>query len=242
MQGNSMIRVLGPIEISTKDGTLAVGGRQSRALLGALVAGVGHAVSVDYLNDVLWGDSPSKSAGSRLQSAVSHLRSLLGDDAITHIDHAYRLNAEVEDIDALLFDSLLTQATMSRDEPETCRRLCRDALHLWRGRPFGDLADDEPFKLDAYRLDELRLVAMELCVEADLALGNQPLVIGELQAAVVENPYRERLWFLLIEALAGSGRRVEAMRACDRLRQTLAEVGMQASDELATVEKSILAG
>ncbi|MBT8241767.1 MAG: SARP family transcriptional regulator, partial [Acidimicrobiia bacterium] len=206
-----------------------------------LVAGVGHAVSVDYLYEVLWGDQPSHSAPSTLQSYVSHLRGLLGDDTIAHIDHAYRLNAEVEDIDALLFDCLLMRANESKDEPEACRRLCRDALHLWRGRPFGDLADTEAFKLEAYRLDELRLAAMELSVEAELVLGNHPLVVGELEAAVVENPYRERLWFLLIDALDGCGRRVEAMRACARLRQILGEVGLQASEELTALEKKILA-
>ncbi len=240
MQRNSMIRVLGPVDIAAAEESFTVGGRQSRALLAALVIGVGHAVSIDHLYEVLWGDHPPESAENTLQSYISHLRGLLGDDVIAHVDHSYELNAEVEEVDALLFDSLLTQASMSKDEPETCRTLCREALHLWRGRPFGDLADDEPFRLEAYRLDELRLATMELSVEADLALGNHRLVVGELEAAVTEHPYRERLWFLLIQALAGCGRRVEAMRECARLRATLGDVGVEASKELETMEKKIL--
>ena len=83
---------------------------------------------------------------------------------------------------------------------------------------------------------------MEICLEADLALGNHELIVGELEAAVEENPYRERLWFLLIEALDADYRRVEALRACARLRGILAEVGIQASDELTRLEQRILQG
>ena len=136
----------------------------------------------------------------------------------------------------------LSEAIEARGDAEQVKRLCRDALHLWRGRPFGDLADDEPFKLEAYRLDELRLAAMELDLEADLALGHHDLIIGELEVAVEEHPYHERLWYLLIGALAASGRRVEALRECARVREVLADVGVQAGEELVSLESQILTG
>ena len=118
----------------------------------------------------------------------------------------------------------------------------REALGLWRGRPFGDLADDEGFRLEAYRLDELRLVAMELSLEADLALGRHELVVGELESSVEEYPYRERLWLLLIEALALGDRRVEALRTCARLRDVLADVGIEPGAEVSALEHRILEG
>ncbi len=94
--------------------------------------------------------------------------------------------------------------------------------------------------MEAIRLDELRIAAVELSLEAELALGRQEFVIGELEAAVVEYPYRERFWYLLIEALHRDGRRVEAVRACDRLRELLADVGLRASEELGQLEHRIL--
>lgn len=237
-----MIRVLGPIDLATGSGSVPVGGRQARALLGALVIGAGHAVPVDHLHDVLWGDDPPESADNTMQSYISQLRRVLGSDAIVRIDHAYELDVDPHQIDAVRFESLLGEATAVRDQPEECRRICREALGLWRGQPFGGLVDEGVFRLEAYRLDELRETTMELSLEAELALGNHDLVVGELELAVDEHPYREHLWHLLIQALAEGDRRVEALRACNRLRQVLAEVGVEPGDDLVTLERRILAG
>jgi DNA-binding SARP family transcriptional activator len=243
MLGDQLIRVLGPVDVLTPSGeSVSVGGRQARAVLGALVIGVGHAVPIDHLYEALWGDDPPETAENTLQSYVSHLRHVIGDEVIVRIDHAYELASPAANIDAAQFEALLTQAFEARGDAERCQHLCREALHLWRGRPFGDLADDAPFELEVYRLEELRVAAMELSLEADLALGRHELVVGELEAAVQEHPYRERFWFLLIEALAGSGRRVESLRECARFRRVLAEVGVQPSDELRSVELQILGG
>ncbi len=241
MSSDRTIRILGPIDVLTSSGSVAVGGRHARALLAALVVGVGHAVPIDHLREVIWARDPPESADNTLQSIVSHLRHVLGPEAIVRVDGSYELTIAPANIDAVEFETLLAEAAASKDDTER-RDRGRRALALWRGRPFGDLADDEAFKLDSYRLDEMRLAAMEICLEADLALGNHELIVGELEAAVEENPYRERLWFLLIEALDADYRRVEALRACARLRGILAEVGVQASDELTLLEQRILEG
>jgi DNA-binding SARP family transcriptional activator len=66
--------------------------------------------------------------------------------------------------------------------------------------------------------------------------------VGELESAVEENLYREHLWYLLIEALARCERRVEALRACTRLRNELSKVGLSPADQLNSMEQDILAG
>jgi DNA-binding SARP family transcriptional activator len=236
------IRILGPVDVMTPSGPKSVGGPQARAVLAALAIGAGHAVAVDLLHQTLWGDHPPDSADNTLQSYISDLRRILGVEAIVRIDHSYELEIAAQSIDAVRFETLLGRAVVAKKEPEECLRLCREALGLWRGRPFGDLADDETFRLEAYRLDELRLATMELSIEAELALGNHELVVGELEVAIEEHPYREHLWHLLIEALAAHGRRVEALRACRRLRDVLAEVGVEAGDDLLSLEQRILEG
>jgi DNA-binding SARP family transcriptional activator len=85
-------------------------------------------------------------------------------------------------------------------------------------------------------------VAMEMSLEAELTLGHHDLVVGELESAVREHPYRERLWHLLIAALTQGGRRVEALRACHEFRRALRDVGVDASVELDRLERSILDG
>ncbi len=242
MASEHLIRVLGPIDIVAPTGSVMAGGNRLRALLAALVISAGRAVPITSLREILWGDRPPAAAGNTLQTYVSHLRHILGADAVALVDHSYRLDVDVGSIDAVRFERLLAEATEQRSDPERCRALCRDALNLWRGRPFGELADDESFALEAYRLDELRLATMELVLESELALGRHELIVGELENAVVEHPYHEGLWYLLIDALTRSERRIEALRACERLRHVLAEAGLGAGDRLAERERSILQG
>ena len=240
MRRDDMIRVLGPIDLLTESGARSIGSRQTRALLGALVIAAGHAVSTHQLRIALWGDFPPSSADNSLQTYVSRLRSVLGHDAIVRADHSYRLDVSRSQIDALCFEDLLTDAAESRSQPGRCQLLCRRALALWRGEPFGDLADAEPFVLEVIRLDELRVTTMELALETELALGGHEIAVAELEVVVQEYPYRERLWNLLIEALLRDDRRVEALRACQNFRETLAGAGLEPGDELRRLEDHIL--
>jgi DNA-binding SARP family transcriptional activator len=234
----SMIRVLGPVDVLTPDGVCSVGGLHSRRLLGALVISVAHAVPADHLIDVVWGEAPPRTAQATLQSLVSRLRQIVGPDSILLVDHSYLLSIELKGVDALHFERLVASAQHEHDA-ERRRALCQEALALWRGVPFGDLADDDPFRLEALRLDELRMSAMELRLAADVELGDTDLAVAYLRAAIEEHPYREKLWHLLIEALAADGRRVEALRECERLRQVLAEVGLEADDALRGLAEAI---
>ena len=241
MHRDYVIRVLGPIDLLTPYGERSVGGLRMRAVLGALVISVAHAVPSDRLIDIVWGDSPPPTATITLQSYISRLRSLLGPDSIAHAEHSYELVAGHE-IDALQFETLVVAAIDETHDLTGRKSLCREALSLWRGIPFGELADVDPFRLEALRLDELRLTAMELKLETELALGHSELLIGTLEAAVVEHPYRERLWYLLIHALAEADRRVDALRACARLRDILADVGLEPADRLQQREEEIASG
>lgn len=242
MRCDDMIRVLGPMDLLTPAGPRSVGSHNNRALLGALVVAAGHAVAVDQLQAAVWGRLPPESVDNSLQNYISRLRHVLGRETIVRADHTYRLDVSRQQIDALRFEDLLVAATGLRSDPERCRGLCTDALSLWRGEPFGDLADFDPFRLEAMRLAELRITTMELALEAEIALGGHEIAVAELESAVQEHPYRERLWYLLIEALRRDHRRVEALRACQNYRHVLAEAGLDPADEFQELEQHILHG
>lgn len=236
------IRVLGPVDLEVEDGSVSFGGCLPRMLIGTLAMAAGRIVSTDHLTQVLWGDDPPESAMNTLQSYVSRLRRLLGDDTIRMVDHGYQLQVDAENIDALRFERLIRTAADDECPPAEARALCHEALGLWRGVPFGDLADVDPFRLEAMRLDELRMLAMETLLESELELNHPELVIGALEAAVQENPYREHLWLMLIEALTRNGRRREALDACSELRSLLAEIGLEPGSSLLALEDRIVQG
>ena len=75
---------------------------------------------------------------------------------------------------------------------------------------------------------------------ADVACGQLSSAIASLEEEIEENPYRERLWYQLVLALARDGRRVEALRAVQRLRRMLAETGLNPSTEILELERQVI--
>jgi DNA-binding SARP family transcriptional activator len=235
-----MVRVLGPVDLVVQGDLVPVGGRHERLVLATLAVSANHWVTSDQLAQILWGDQPPSSRANTLQTYVSRLKHRLGGERICGEDHSYELHVAPDELDALVFEQKASEAEESLDQPNRCLELCRGALALWRGPPFGELGDEGPFQLEAIRLTELRLRVMEMQLESRLMTGQPDLAIGALEALVHEYPYRERMWYLLMYGLAITGRRVEALRSCASLRQLLAEVGLQPSSDIRELEEEIL--
>ena len=237
MRTGTHILVLGPVAAYGQAGPIPVGGRVARTLLAALVISANRAVSCDALIDAVWGETPPPTVQTTLQSHVSKLRTVVGSGAIERINRSYRLVASCRQIDACEFERLVSDAELTlAQDPRTARATIAAGLDLWRGPPFGDLAGEPFCQLEARRLDELRLAAEEIALEADLDLQRHAEVIPGLQAAVSDQPYREHRWYLLMRALSEAGRRVEALRAHEELCATLGELGLRPTaslDELA---------
>ena len=91
-----------------------------------------------------------------------------------------------------------------RLRPETPQRvvdLATSALALWRGPPLTDLQLEVDTQIEAERLGELRLNALELRFDAELQLRRHEAVASELRRLVEEHPYRERFAFQLMVSL-----------------------------------------
>ncbi|HET9852771.1 MAG TPA: BTAD domain-containing putative transcriptional regulator, partial [Candidatus Limnocylindrales bacterium] len=117
----------------------------------------------------------------------------------------------------------------------------RAALKLWRGRPFAGLPEDGLLRTESARLDELRLLAFESRVEADLEVGGGAELVDELEALVATNPFRERLWRHLMLALYRAGRQADALAAYHRARSALdEELGIEPGEDLRELEAAIL--
>lgn len=243
MPPRTRILMLGPPAIDDGEAVVPVAGRRTQALLAVLVLSVNHAVSIDRLLDVVWPEGVPATGMNALQSHISRLRALLGEDWLRATDHSYTLVATCEDIDACAFERAVLQAAEAvHTDPEAARRLLLDALSLWRGTPYGEMADEDPFRVEALRLEELRRTAVELELECDVALGDQIRAVGRLRSALADDPYREHLWKLLARSLLEQGRRVDALKALDDYGAVMAELGLMPGREADDLREQIIEG
>jgi DNA-binding SARP family transcriptional activator/tetratricopeptide (TPR) repeat protein len=236
-------RVLGPLEAVRGGSPVRLGGRKQRSLLAAFVLHPGEFLSTDRLIDELWrGDSGGATA--RLQVHVSQLRKTLGADGelVETRPGGYVLAASADAIDAHRFERLAEhgRVALAGGEAGEARRMFRSALGMWRGPALGDLAYEPVGERDAARLEEIRLVATEDLIDANLALGRHRAIVGELEGLVAEHPLRERLRVQLMLALYRSGRQADALDAYAAARSELSEQGLDPGPELEALQVSIL--
>jgi DNA-binding SARP family transcriptional activator len=226
-----VIRLLGPFEAPAD-----VGRGKPRALLARLALDRGRVLRPDVLIEALWGEPAPRSAPKVLQAHVWALRKALGREAIETRGGGYLLRDET---DLARFEQLTAHAR-SEPDPRLRARALRDALSLWRGEPLAEIR--EPFAGPAaIRLNELRLEALSLRIEADLELGEGANLVPELQELVAREPLRERLRAQLMRALYRAGRQADALAAYRDGRAVLvAELGIEPGPELQELERAVL--
>ncbi|MEU5693159.1 BTAD domain-containing putative transcriptional regulator [Actinosynnema sp. NPDC020468] len=235
-------------------GTLAVrdgvrerplGAPKVRTLLALLLCRPGEPVPVGTLVDGLWAGSPPRSAAKNLQLYVHQLRRSLGEpDRVSLRAGGYALTVLPGELDAERFEVLAAQArdAAEREDFLTADAVSRQALAMWQGSPFGELADDvRALRTEAERLGERRLAVLGLHLEAELQLGRHQEVVPRLRELVAEHPLREGLHAQLMLALYRSGRQAEALEVFRRVRGVLAsELGLRPSSELSDLAQAIL--
>jgi DNA-binding SARP family transcriptional activator len=231
-------RILGPLEVVERGRVLTLGGPKQRALLALLLTNANEVVSSDRLIDELWGVEPPINAANTLQFHISRLRKTLATNAIVTREPGYVLRVGPDELDLFRFERLVDDAHAS---PADAGRLLRDALRLWRGPALTDVAHESFAQVEALRLEELRLVALERRIDADLALGVHAELVAELESLVRAHPLRERFRGQLMLALYGSGRQADALDVYRQTRHLLiSELGVEPSPSLQELERAIL--
>jgi len=235
--------VLGPVAAWSDDAPLPVRGRRQRALLAALAVDAGAVVPADVLADRVWGERLPADASNALQQQVLKLRRIVGESVIAFASPGYRLVVDPDAVDATRFERLVAEARGLVDESPggAAIALLDEALALWRGPAFADLAYEDWAAGEAARLDELRLQAEELRVEALVHLGSTREAVQSLERLVRADPLRERLHALRMLALYRDGRQGEALNAYTTARATLVEqLGVDPGYELRALHERIL--
>jgi DNA-binding SARP family transcriptional activator/predicted ATPase len=219
--------VLGPVECAVGETAVEVSARLNRALLAALAVDRDRVTGIDELVDAMWGDEPPAAAEKVVRNRVSQLRALLTPPFIETVGVGYRLGSSV---------------SVDTDAFEDVRQAGADRLALWRGMPFGEIAEWPPARAAAVRLGEMRAHLEEVAVAEQLDAGvDASGLVGGVESLVEAEPFRERRWALLMRTLYLAGRQHEALQAFQRARVLLRdELGLSPGAELLDVERSIL--
>src|SRR5215469_4998660 len=231
-------RILGPLEVWTGQAWDGIGAPKWRALLAALLLNQGQAVSTDRLIAELWGDEPPDRAANLISVYVFRLRRVLGDPdgrVLTTRAPGYQLLLDPGDLDAGRFEQLAGQGrrALAAGDFQRAAAVLAEALELWRGRALADVPSSALVTAEAGRLEESRLAAAELRIEADVGCGLHAQLVPELRRLLSDQPLREGLWSLLIRALDGAGRHAEALATYGQARQVIAdELGVDPGAEL----------
>ena len=240
-------RLLGSLEAVARGVTAELGPPKQRALLAVLLLHAGEIVSIDRLIDALWPDHPPRTAAHSIQIYVSELRKTLAPlgsaEVILTRQPGYQLQAADDAIDARRFERLVEEGLRrlrTGDRVGGADRL-RAALTLWRGPALSDFAYEEFAQPYIRRLTDRHLDAVEELAAAELAGGRAAEAVALSEAAVREDPPRERAREILMLSLHRSGRHAEALRTYQRLRELLdEELGLDPSPALQRLQERIL--
>ncbi|MFD5696560.1 BTAD domain-containing putative transcriptional regulator [Streptomyces lasiicapitis] len=233
--------VLGPLTVWDTEGQpLKVPEVKVRALLASLLIHGGGPVPADRLIEDLWSGNPPGGSVNTLQTKISQLRRVLGREQVVREPAGYRLLLADDMVDALWFQELAERAR-AHQEPAVTRDLFADALALWRGPAYADVAESLSARSEIARLEELRLTVLEDHAEVRLTLGEHTALAAELGERVVQHPLRERLRMAHMRALYRAGRQGDALQSFQELRRELAEeLGVSPGPGVSALHEAIL--
>lgn len=258
MLGNLVrIDLLGPLEVSHAPGvgesrpTIRVTATKLRQVLALLAVNAGSTVSVERMIDELWPDGPPNTVKTIVQTYVHQLRKLFdksfhsarGTELLLTRPDGYVLAMPSDNVDVFRFQHLMERSRheLRRDRPTPAAEMLRESLDLWRGPLAADIISGPALHGISVYLEELRLEAVLLRIEADLANNRHRELVGELRSLVATHRLHESFYIKLMEALCRSGRRGEALTVYRDLRCVLdAELGLKPSPEARQLQHDIL--
>lgn len=240
-------RMLGPLEVLIDGVPVHLGGRRQQTVLAALLANAGRPLQRQRLGSMVWNDPPP-SAGPNLRTYLRRLRSALTDplsleSRVVADRRQVTLRTEPGEVDLDVFDGLCRNAARAREAGDAAQAigLYDQALRLWRGSPLDGIDTDNPLYATAVELTERRYAVESRRWGMLVEIGDFGAAIGELRAAVLANPFHERLAELLMLALYKDHRRWEALQVYAETRDLMiGSLGLEPGPELQRTHRRIL--
>lgn len=245
-------RLLGNLEIESGDGRIVPLAPKLRTILSLLLTLNNQTVPVSRLIDELWPDEPPTTVVATIQTYVYQLRKILESrkfakekvPSLVTETSGYRLNVLPESIDSHVFERCFREGRLAFEagDFERSARALHAGLSLWRSSAFADVTMGPRLEAYATQLEEARLQAIELRVDAKTELGQHQEVVRELKALTIAHPLHEGFQAKLMLALYRLGRRHESLDTYARLRTNLVEaLGVEPTAATQRLHRALLA-
>jgi len=252
-ENHMYFKVLGPLELRTPRGDGVPRGPKVRQVLALLAMQANRTLEVDALVEELWGCDPPRTAVNTVRTHLYHLRRILegeeagvaGTELLVTEHSGYRLQIEPDQLDLHRFQQYTDEGrALWRDGcAEEAADVLGRALALWRGRCLTNIDHGRLLSAHVSRLNEQRIGALQLRIEADLAVGRHHELVAELRDLSMTHQLDEWFHARLMTALQRCGRRGDALRVFSSLRRVLnEELGVEPSPELQRLQGDVLAG
>ncbi len=202
------LSLLGRFELTGPDGVVDLPSKKLAGLLAYLACTAPQPQPRERLSALLWGSHFDAQAKQNLRQALFRLRQVLGQDVLESDGEAVSLNAAAVLCDVSRFKVLVREG--SRDALSA-------AADLYRGRLVDDVTVSEEgwnewLTDERARLQELALGALVGLGQQELAAGRAEHALKAGQRAIALNNMREDAHRLIVQALAASGRKAEALK------------------------------
>ena len=248
------INVLGVLKVQQGDQDVTPSAPRKRQLFALLTLSPNIAISTDRLIEEIWPEGVPGTALPTIQTYVYEIRRALqrsSDTAgatplsIETQGDGYALRMDAEDLDSARFESLLSEGRkqLSKTNPAAVATTMTAALACWQGEAYSGVRRTRALEARARYLGEQRRQAFEMKVDSFLATGQHRQVIGELKELSFAEPAHEWVEGRLMVALAGSGRRTEALEVYQTHRNYVREkLGLEPSQHMVELQHRILSG
>jgi DNA-binding SARP family transcriptional activator len=253
-------RILGPLyaDADTGRGPEIIGQPLLQSALGVLLLRANRTCPRAMLIEALWGNEQPSSPEAALRVCISRLRRCLGGcggrlktvgppggrSPAHRQQRGYVMVVRPGELDVDEFTDLAEQGQAELDSGNVTAAAASfiQALALWGDPPLPDVPRSAVLAGDVARLTNHRRAVMDALIEARLAAGEQEQVLGQLRAAVMADPGRERGCEQLMRACHALGLHKEALDVYQLARRvTLEQQGAEPGPALTVLYRRILA-
>ncbi|MGE0577181.1 BTAD domain-containing putative transcriptional regulator [Reyranella sp.] len=202
------LALLGDFELTRPGGSVELASGKLAGLLAYLACTAPRPQSREKLSTLLWGSHFDAQARQNLRQALARLRRMLGQDAVHGDGETVWLNPAAVETDVVRFEALIRQGS---------REALSAAVDLYRGPLIADIAISEEgwnewLTGERQRLLELALGALVRLAGQELVAGRGEPALKAARRAVALDGLREDAHRLVMQALAATGRKAEALK------------------------------